>query len=214
MQIRSLVDDDVDAVVALSLAAWAPVFEGVEQELGPTVHRLLFPDWPAAQAQAVEAVLRSPEHTSWVATVDDRPVGFVAIHFADEDAARVGEIDMVAVDPGCQRAGVGAMLVRHTVEQIRAAGVGLAVLGTGAIRATPRPARCTSRSASARTAWSGTTGRCRGRAGYGRRPVRTPHPGSGWRCRGRSGRAVTGWSRWCCPVTPLRRSRATSTEIV
>ena len=55
----------------------------------------------------------------------------MAIHYADEDAARVGEIDMVAVDPGCQRAGVGAALVRCAVEQIRAAGVGLAVLGTG-----------------------------------------------------------------------------------
>jgi hypothetical protein len=43
--IRRLVDADVDSVVDLSLAAWAPVFAGIEAELGPTLHRMLFPDW-------------------------------------------------------------------------------------------------------------------------------------------------------------------------
>jgi ribosomal protein S18 acetylase RimI-like enzyme len=36
-----------------------------------------------------------------------------------------------AVDPRCQRSGVGAALCRHAIEEIRASGVGLVVLGTG-----------------------------------------------------------------------------------
>ena len=129
--IRRLVDADVEPVVALSLAAWAPVFRGVEAELGAGVYRMLFPDWRAAQARAVAAVCRSPEHDVWVAVEGDRTLGFVAVRYGDEDAARVGEIDMVAVDPACQRAGVGRALMRHAVAAIEAAGVGLAVLGTG-----------------------------------------------------------------------------------
>jgi ribosomal protein S18 acetylase RimI-like enzyme len=129
--IRRLVDADVDSVVDLSLAAWAPVFAGIEAELGPTLHRMLFPDWRSTQARAVEAVCRSLEHEVWVGAEGDRPVGFVAVRYVDEDAARAGEIDMVAVDPRCQRAGVGTALVRHAVDEIRAAGVDLAVLGTG-----------------------------------------------------------------------------------
>jgi ribosomal protein S18 acetylase RimI-like enzyme len=130
--IRRILDADVQPVVALSLAAWTPVFAGIEQELGSTLNRMLFPDWRATQAAAVEAVCRSPEHEVWVAVDDgDRPVGFVALRYGDEDATRAGEIDMVAVDPRCQRGGIGAALVKHAVDEIRAAGVGLAVLGTG-----------------------------------------------------------------------------------
>ena len=49
----------------------------------------------------------------------------------DEGAARAGEIEMVAVAPGCQRAGVGTSLVHRAVAEIKAVGVGLAVIGTG-----------------------------------------------------------------------------------
>jgi GNAT superfamily N-acetyltransferase len=38
---------------------------------------------------------------------------------------------MVAVAPGCQRAGVGTSLVHRAVAEIKAVGVGLAVIGTG-----------------------------------------------------------------------------------
>jgi ribosomal protein S18 acetylase RimI-like enzyme len=129
--IRRLVDADVEPVVALSLAAWTPVFGGVEAELGAGVYRMLFPDWRTSQAAAVEAVCRSSEHEVWVAVEGDRVLGFVAVRYGDEDAVRVGEIDMVAVDPGHQRSGVARALMRHAVAEIRAAGVGLAVLGTG-----------------------------------------------------------------------------------
>jgi hypothetical protein len=57
-----------------------------------------------AQGRAVEAVCRSAEHEVWVAVEGGRPVGFVAVRYGEEDAARAGEIEMVAVDPRCQRA--------------------------------------------------------------------------------------------------------------
>jgi ribosomal protein S18 acetylase RimI-like enzyme len=129
--IRRLVDTDVEAVVAFSLAAWAPVFVALEVELGHEVYHLMFPDWRSMQAEAVEAVCRAPENDVWVADVDARPVGFVAVGYVEEAATRVGEIQMLAVDPDHQRAGIGASLVRRAVAEIKSRGVDLAVIATG-----------------------------------------------------------------------------------
>ena len=129
--IRRLVEADVVSVVAFSLEAWAPVFACIELELGQEVYRLLYPDWRSAQAGAVEAACRAPENDVWVAVVGARPVGFLALCFVNEDAARVGEIRMLAVDPAYQRAGVGASLVQRAVTEIKSRGVELAVVATG-----------------------------------------------------------------------------------
>ena len=48
--IRELEDADLEAVVAFSLEAWAPVFASLEAALGPNVYGRLFPDWRSAQA--------------------------------------------------------------------------------------------------------------------------------------------------------------------
>ncbi len=129
--IRRLVDTDIETVVAFSLAAWAPVFASFEAELGSEIYRLLYPDWRSAQASAVEAACGAPENDVWVAVVDARPVGFVAVCYVDEAGTRAGEIDMIAVDPGYQGAGVGASLVERAVSEIRSRGVELAVIATG-----------------------------------------------------------------------------------
>jgi ribosomal protein S18 acetylase RimI-like enzyme len=129
--IRSLRDADVDAVVELSLAAWTPVFASLEEQLGPPIFGLIYPDWQAAQAGAVRAVCTAPENEVWVAVVTERPVGFVAIGFFDEDAARAGEVYMIAVDPECQHQGVGAALMDRALAEIEARGVDLAVIATG-----------------------------------------------------------------------------------
>ena len=92
---------------------------------------MLFPDWRSAQASAIEATCRAPENEVWIAVVDDRPVGFVAVGFIDEDATRAGEIRMIAVDPAHQGKGFGASLVQRAVTEIRAQGFDLAVIATG-----------------------------------------------------------------------------------
>lgn len=46
------------------------------------------PDWRSAQARGVEAMCRSSEHEVWVAVEADRAVGFVAVRYVEEDAAR------------------------------------------------------------------------------------------------------------------------------
>jgi len=67
--------------------------------------------------------------TTWVAVTDGEPVGFVAVVFGREPGS--GEIEMIAVDPGHQRRGIAATLIAFAVEQMRAAGATVAVIGTG-----------------------------------------------------------------------------------
>jgi ribosomal protein S18 acetylase RimI-like enzyme len=127
--VRPLTDADVDAVVAFSLDAWAPVFASFAQVMGPRVFGMVHPDWRAAQAAAVAEVCRSLD--AWVADVDGTPVGFVAVRWTREDATPVGEVEMIAVAPAHQRAGIAGRLLERAVTEMRARGVPLAVIGTG-----------------------------------------------------------------------------------
>jgi GNAT superfamily N-acetyltransferase len=120
---------DADAVVAFSLDAWAPVFASFGRVMGPRVYGLVYPGWRTAQAAAVAEVCRSLD--AWVADVDGTPVGFVTVRWIEEDATPVGEVEMIAVAPDHQWAGIASRLVDRAVAEIAARGVPLAVIGTG-----------------------------------------------------------------------------------
>jgi GNAT superfamily N-acetyltransferase len=118
-----------DAVVQLSLRAWAPVFESLRGVLEPAVYQVLFPDWRVSQQQAVEAVCDGEEHHLWVALDGGVPVGFVAVklHAADN----IGEAYMIAVDPVAQRRGIASALMQVATDWMREAGMLVAMVATG-----------------------------------------------------------------------------------
>lgn len=66
---RALALDDIDAVVAFALRAWAPVFASFQQVLGPEIYQQLYPNWLTSQARAVEAVCRDEHTRVWVAAL-------------------------------------------------------------------------------------------------------------------------------------------------
>ena len=129
-EIRELRDDDLDAIVELSLRAWEPVFASVRAVLGDEIFLRLHPDWETDQADAVRTTCTNPERDVFVATADGRPVGFVAIAL-NAFHERMGVIDMIAVDPDYQRRGIGTRLTEHAAEHMRARGMDIAVLETG-----------------------------------------------------------------------------------
>ena len=130
--VRPLADADLDAVVAFAVRAWAPVFDSMRAVLGEGVYRHLYPDWRTSQARAIEQVCRAAT-TAWVAEVDGRPVGFVAVVHHDENADEPcsGEIEMIAVDPDVQRRGIADQLIASALGTMRQAGLSLAVVATG-----------------------------------------------------------------------------------
>jgi ribosomal protein S18 acetylase RimI-like enzyme len=130
VQIRPFEATDTAAVVDLSLRAWAPVHVSIREALTPPINDALQPDWRAKQQSDVEEVLAAPTANVWVAAVNGGVAGFVAVRIHDD--RRIGEIDMLAVDPSHQGAGIGTALTRHALDWIRASGVDVAMVGTGA----------------------------------------------------------------------------------
>jgi len=129
-EVRAFAEDDLDAVVDLSLRAWAPVFASMEAVLGPSgVFSRMYPDWRSAQARAVADACRAEGMTVWVAEIGGTIAGFVAARL-DRDEG-MGEIHMVAVDPDHQRRGVGSRLTAHAVEWMAASGMTMAMVETG-----------------------------------------------------------------------------------
>jgi ribosomal protein S18 acetylase RimI-like enzyme len=129
-RIRPFDDRDAEAVLALSLRAWAPAFASLERVLGPEIFRRQHPDWREDQRRAVEEILAAKQGRVWVAEVDTRVVGFVAVELHHPERS-MGETSMVAVDPDYQGSGIGTALIRFALERLKDAGMTVATVETG-----------------------------------------------------------------------------------
>lgn len=129
VMIRPLRSGDVEQLVQLSLATWAPVFRSFEQILGPALFARMYPDGVEAQRATVEGACAKPAITTIVAEQAGVPVGFVCYR-VDADA-HAGEIELLAVAPDRQGQGIGTALNEHALAAMQAAGVTLAWASTG-----------------------------------------------------------------------------------
>jgi GNAT superfamily N-acetyltransferase len=121
--------EDEEAVVELSLRAWAPVFASIEEVLGRDIFDRLYGEWRNHQEQSVRDSLTSEGMCVWVAEGEQGVIGFVA---ARRDCKRlIGEVWMLAVDPDHQGGGVGAALTDFATDWLRGAGMRVAMVETG-----------------------------------------------------------------------------------
>ncbi|HEX4216406.1 MAG TPA: GNAT family N-acetyltransferase [Candidatus Dormibacteraeota bacterium] len=127
--IREYHHTDRDAVVALSLRAWAPVFDSMRRVLGDGIFAEIYgEDWRLRQSAAVGDVLDDDAMRIWVAEEGGEVSGFVAAVMRSQ---RVGEIEMLAVDPEAANRGLGTRLTGVGTAWLREQGARLAVIGTG-----------------------------------------------------------------------------------
>lgn len=130
LRIRPFVDTDLDDVVELSLLAWEPVFRSFRQVLGPRIYPLVYPDWRKLQAEGVEKACNDKENLHvLVAEVDGQIAGFLAYELRHKDA--IGETQLLAVHPQHQSSGIGTELNLVALQQMQAAGMKRAEVGTG-----------------------------------------------------------------------------------
>jgi GNAT superfamily N-acetyltransferase len=128
--VRAFEERDQDAVTALSLRAWAPVFVSLEEVLGESgVYSQMHPDWRADQQRAVQAACSADGMHVWVAELDTVVTGFVAVRLDHQES--MGEIYMVAVDPAYQRSGIGSLLTSFALQWMKDNGMALAMVETG-----------------------------------------------------------------------------------
>ena len=128
--IRSFENSDLDDVVALSVAAWEPIFVSWEKILGPELYPIaIYPDWRIGQADVVKRVCSDENNQTWVAIVDEQIVGYIVYDLDEEN--QTGEVQLLAVHPDDQNDGVGAALNELALAKMQEAGMKLAVVGTG-----------------------------------------------------------------------------------
>ena len=120
----------LEAVVQLSLRAWAPVFVSLQQAFHPDVYQVFYPEgWSASQRQAVTDVCMAEDTHVWVALDGSAPAGFVAVKLHGTD--KMGEIYMLAVDPDQQGRGIGGALIAFALDWMKEAGMEIAMVETG-----------------------------------------------------------------------------------
>ncbi len=129
-RIRPFEDRDTEAVVGLSLRAWAPVFASLEQTLGSGIFRRQHPDWREDQRRAVEEVCATKKGRVWVAEAGASVVGFVAVEFNHPEVG-MGEISLLAVDPDHQGWGIGTALTAFALDRLKDAEMTVAMVETG-----------------------------------------------------------------------------------
>ena len=130
VQIRPGAERDIEALVRLSLLAWAPVFDSFRQALRPEVYALVYPDWQRQQRETVEGVCRGGEGAIvWVAEADGVVAGYIAYTLDVEEST--GTVELLVVHPDYQNRGIGTRLNTFALEQMRQSGMRLAELGTG-----------------------------------------------------------------------------------
>ena len=130
MQIEPYDVRQLDAVIHLSLRAWTPVFNSIQNVMNTDVYQAFYPDnWRVSQQKAVEDVCAAEDTNVWVAIDAGSTVGFVAVNLHSEDS--MGEIYMVAVDPDFQGHGIGTALIEFALEWMKDAGMSIAMVETG-----------------------------------------------------------------------------------
>jgi GNAT superfamily N-acetyltransferase len=129
-RIRDYRGTDEQAVVELSLRAWAPVFASMEQVLGSEIFILLHGDWRQFQETSVRAVLAESATRAWVAEAGGRVIGFVTAAQLDPERL-IGEISMLAVDPDGQGQRVGTALTEFATAWLRDSGMRVVMVDTG-----------------------------------------------------------------------------------
>jgi ribosomal protein S18 acetylase RimI-like enzyme len=129
-EIQPYTEADLESIVDLSLLAWEPVFTAWQRILGPDLYPIaIYTDWRKSQSEAVEKVCRDQSNNTWVAVVEGRVVGFIAYELNLEN--KTSEVQMLAVHPEYQNQGIGTELNLFAIHKMVAAGMKLAVVGTG-----------------------------------------------------------------------------------
>jgi predicted N-acetyltransferase YhbS len=129
-KIRPYTDQDIDAILQLSLMVWEPIFASFEQILGPGIYTILYPDWRRSQKEGVEKICKDTQRVKvLVAEMDGKTVGFLAYKL--KEVKKTGEVQLLAVHPDHQDRGIGTELNLAALDEMKIAGMKIAVVETG-----------------------------------------------------------------------------------
>ncbi|SRR5690625_129196 len=117
------------ALLELSIRAWAPVFPLMKTAVPRFVYESFYPQgWETRQRTDIAQVLDEQPETIDVATKGATPVGWVSTRIHPEDF--MAEIYVLAVDPVHQGSGVAPLLLERSYERARSSGMRMMMVET------------------------------------------------------------------------------------
>lgn len=130
LAIRDLEPADVEAVVAIAVAAWEPIFAQFRAIMGDELFAAACPRWQEEKARQVRAACE-PDSPTMVCVAEraGEVAGFIT--FRVNEQTGIGEIGNNAVRPDCQGQGLGTAMYRHVLDRMRALGMRFARVHTG-----------------------------------------------------------------------------------
>jgi GNAT superfamily N-acetyltransferase len=128
--IREVRPEDTEAVVAIAVAAWAPIFASFRRIQGEPLFTAAHPDWRKDKGEQVRRACEHPEKSHvHVAELAGRVVGFIT--FYPKAETRIAEIGNNAVHPDFQGRGIGARMYEYVFEKMRQMGMRFVEVHTG-----------------------------------------------------------------------------------
>ncbi|WP_373353748.1 GNAT family N-acetyltransferase [Pseudoroseicyclus sp. CXY001] len=127
---RQALAGDLPLLQAIRAAAFAPVFASFRALTGETVAALALARAETDQAGELARLASpaSPEQL-YVARLGSATIGFVTL--ITDPGTRIGEIGLNAIDPAHAGRGLGTMMYRWALAELRARGMAVATVGTG-----------------------------------------------------------------------------------
>lgn len=125
--IRRINSDDVQRCVRLGTDTFKHVYASFEQQHGPDLFAHMFPNWEATQASYMESACLDADKETWVYEDHGEVAGF-AILTTDEQ--KLGEIELLAVDPQTQGRGIGTALNQFSLDRLQGLGMEYAIVAT------------------------------------------------------------------------------------
>ena len=129
IDIRPARKPDLAPMIELTLKAFEPIFESFMRILGKEIFPVLYPNWQETQRIIVEEAFADDDISMWVAEVESKVVGLITLKLDGEQ--KIGEVHFLAVHPAYQNQGVGTTLNAFVLDQMRAAGMEVAMVSTG-----------------------------------------------------------------------------------
>lgn len=120
-------EEYIETAGDIAIKAWTPIRQEFKRLLGEALYGRFYQDWRPKKKNAVMSALRNGP--GYIVLVDSDVAGFVT--YKVNAATKLGEIMDNAVDPQYRGLGIGPMMYRHVLEQMREEGMLHVVVTTG-----------------------------------------------------------------------------------
>ena len=127
---RAFEPTDLPELHRIREAAFRPVFQSFQTIVGAEIAEVAFAGAEREQADLLDRICAAgASHDVFVAVRGEEVVAFCALSLDRETG--VGEIDLNAVHPDHQGAGIGTAMYKLALDRMREAGMRVATVGTG-----------------------------------------------------------------------------------